>query len=138
MREPLPDRRPRSWTQKVRIGGQTVYMTVGEYPDGRPGELFIDVSKAGTFLRGVMSALARTASVALQCGADVSVVVHALRGANYPPNGIVEGSAACQECWSVTDWIACELAAHYGIVLPVEDDLRISDIGIGDDQHTAA
>ncbi len=112
MREVLPDRR-RSWTQKVRIGGQTVFMSVGEYADGRPGELFIDVAKQGTFLRGVMGALARTISIALQCGADVPVIVHALKGLDYPPNGQVQGSAVVTECSSVTDWVATELEARY-------------------------
>ena len=112
MRQPLPDRR-RSWTQKVVSDGQTVYLCVGEYDDGRPGEIFVDVAKQGTFLRGVMGALARTVSIALQCGADVAVVVHSLRGANYPPNGRVEGSDAVAGCLSVTDWIAAELAARY-------------------------
>ena len=125
MREPLPDRRY-SWSQKVRIGGQTVYLSVGEYADGRPGELFVDISKQGTFLRGVMGALARTCSIALQCGADVAVIIHALRGASYPPEGMVEGSEAVQMASSVTDWIARELAAHYAI--PIESLQSSSDL----------
>ena len=112
MRQPLPERR-HSWTQKVRIAGQTVHMGVGEYPDGRPGEIFIDVSKQGTFLRGVMGALARMVSIALQCGADVSVIIHALKGLDYPPRGPVEGSDTVTECSSVTDWVASELKAAY-------------------------
>lgn len=111
-RQYLPERR-RSWTQKVRIDGQTVYLSVGEYSDGRPGEIFVDVSKQGTFLRGVMGALARMVSIALQCGADVGVIVHALRGLDYPPSGPVEGSASVSMCASVTDWIAAELEARY-------------------------
>lgn len=112
MRTPLPERR-HSWTQKVRIDGQVVYMTVGEYEDGRPGEIFIDVSKQGTFLRGVMGSLARMISIALQCGADVSVIVHALHGLDYPPSGPVEGSHVVDRCSSVTDWVASELKAAY-------------------------
>ena len=118
MRESLPDRR-RSWTQTVRIGGQRVYLCVGEYDDGRPGEIFVDVSKTGTFLRGVMGTLARMASMALQCGAGVETIVHSLRGLDYPPHGPVEGSDAVTECLSVTDWIAAELAARY-MVAPTE------------------
>ncbi len=112
MREQLPARR-RSWTQHVHIAGQGVYLGVGEYADGRPGEVFIDVSKQGTFLRGVMSSLARMASIALQCGSGVEVIVHALRGLDYPPSGVVDGSSAVKDCVSVTDWVASELAARY-------------------------
>lgn len=112
MRQPLPTRRA-SWCQRVKIDGQTVYMCVGEYEDGRPGEIFIDVSKQGTFLRGVMGSLARMISIALQCGADVHCIIHALRGLDYPPSGKVEGSNTVSECLSVTDWIASELEAVY-------------------------
>lgn len=112
MRELLPDRR-NSWTQKVRIGDQTVYLTVGEYADGRPGEIFIDVSKSGTFVRGMLSTLARTVSIALQCGANLDMVVYMLREHNFPPNGPVQGSRDVKECLSVTDWIASELEAYY-------------------------
>lgn len=112
MREKLPARR-HSWTQKVRIDGQSIHITVGEYEDGRPGEIFIDVSKQGTFLRGVMGSLARMVSIALQCGSGVEVVVHALRGLDYPPKGRVEGSSVVTECLSVTDWIASELEGVY-------------------------
>ena len=112
MRDPLPDRR-RSWTQRVCIEGQTIYLCVGEYDDGRPGEIFLDASKQGTFLRGVLGSLARMVSIALQCGAEIGVIIHALRGLDYPPAGPVEGSADVKECLSVTDWIASELEARY-------------------------
>ena len=112
MREPLPDRR-RSWTQRVRIGGQTVYLNVGEYADGRPGEIFVDVSRQGTFLRGVMGSLARMISLALQNGSGVDAIVKSLRGLDYPPDGPVEGSPNVTNCVSVTDWIASELEARY-------------------------
>ena len=112
MREILPDRR-HSWTQHVHIGGQSVYLCVGEYPDGRPGEIFVDMSRQGTLLRGVMGSLARMVSIALQCGSGVEVIIHALRGLDYQPAGVVEGSLAVVECSSVTDWIASELEAHY-------------------------
>lgn len=116
-RERLPSRR-RCFTQKVRINDtdgvpQTFYLTTGEYPDGRLGEIFIEAHKEGTFARGVLSALARMTWMALQYGADVRDIVHALRHLNFPPRGVVEGSAATELCSSVPDWIAQELDAHY-------------------------
>lgn len=112
MREPLPARR-RNWTQHAHIGGQSVYLTVGEYPDGRPGEIFLDISRQGTLLRGIMGTLARSVSIALQFGASVETVAAMLRGIDYPPNGPVSGSDAVQECISLTDWVARELEARY-------------------------
>lgn len=112
MREPIPDR-CRSWTQKVKIEGQSVYLCVSEYDDGRPAGIFMDMAKCGTFARGVMGDLARAISVALQCGAGVETAVAMLRGADYPPRGPVSGSQFVKDCGSVTDWVAAELEAEY-------------------------
>lgn len=111
-RESMPDRR-RSWTQHVRIEGQSCYLTVGEYPDGRPGEIFLDVAKCGSFVRGALGDLARAVSVALQLGVGVERAAYMLRGADYSPRGPVSGSPNVQHCESVTDWVASELEAAY-------------------------
>jgi len=111
-RERLPDRRS-SWTQKVRIEGQTFYLCCGEYEDGRLGEIFLEAHKEGTFARGVLSALARMTSIALQSGVSVLEVVGALRHLNFPPRGAVAGSEVVMQCTSLTDWIAQELEAIY-------------------------
>ena len=105
MRKRPPDRRT-SWTQKVRIGGQVFYLGFGEYEDGSLAELFLDANKEGTYVRGILGAFAKLASVALQCGAPVEEVAKCLRDCNFPPQGQVEGSPAVQACTSVVDWIA--------------------------------
>ena len=112
-REKLPGRR-KSWTHKVRISGQTYYLTFGEYPDGRLGEVFVDAHKEGTFTRGVLGALARLLSIALQSGSSVQDVAAVLRHLNFSPNGSVEGSSAVTRADSVVDWIAQEMLARYG------------------------
>lgn len=112
MREKLPDRRV-SWVQKAKVGGQTVFLTFGEYDDGRLGEIFIDTSKMGSFARGALDALARMTSVALQCGTPVEEVVKALSELNFPPNGELEGSVLTGEVTSVVDWVAMEIAHYY-------------------------
>jgi ribonucleoside-diphosphate reductase alpha chain len=111
-REVLPPRR-RQWTQKARLGGHTVYLSVGHFADGRPAEVWIETQKAGTFARGVLMALARMTSLALQCGASVAEVVASLKGLSFPPDGPVSGSAAVAEASSLADWIARELEAAY-------------------------
>jgi len=112
IRKCLPTRR-HSWRQCCRIGSQTIYLTVGEYDDGSPGEIFIDIAKAGTLLRGTCDALARVISVALQCGTPLQHVLTALRGLDYPPQGSVMNSSNVKEAKSVADWIAMELTATY-------------------------
>ncbi len=116
MREPLPDRR-RSWTQEVVIGGQDFCLTVGEYKDGRPGEVWIEANKEGTFTRGVLSILSRSISISLQCGADLEAICHSLNGIDYPPDGEVFPVNGCttqvKECYSVTNWVSQELEFAY-------------------------
>ena len=114
-RIPLPDRRP-SWTQSVLIAGQRLYLTFGEYPDGKLGEVFITTSKTGTFARGVLDALARQVSMSLQCGMPVEQVAGMLQGLNFPPNGDVTGSPNVSGCLSVTDFVAQEMIASYHVI----------------------
>jgi ribonucleoside-diphosphate reductase alpha chain len=108
-----PPHRCRSWTQKAKIGGQTCYMTVGEYSDGRPCELSIDVSKCGTMVRGVLDDMARIISVALQHGTPIRSVVRTVRSSSYPPNGEVAGSSRVADCTSIVDWVMSELEHAY-------------------------
>lgn len=89
-RRPLPDRR-RSWTQKINVGGQTAYVSFGEYEDGTLGEVWIEASKAGTFARGVLSALAIFASTSLQFGMPVKNVVENMKCLSFEPCGNVKG-----------------------------------------------
>lgn len=111
-RECLPARR-RAWTQRASVAGQTAYLSFGEYPDGRLGEVWLEVAKENTFLRGMAGALCRTVSVALQCGTPVGEVVRSLRGLSFPPQGAVEGSPSVTHCTSLPDWMAQEIEAAY-------------------------
>ncbi|MGC2769401.1 MAG: vitamin B12-dependent ribonucleotide reductase, partial [Candidatus Acidiferrum sp.] len=66
-REKMPVERD-SVTHKFSVGGHEGYITVGMYPDGRAGEIFIKMSKEGSTLSGVMDGLALTISLGLQYG----------------------------------------------------------------------
>ncbi len=54
-RERLPDTR-QSITHKFNVSGHEGYITVGLFPDGRPGELFITMAKEGSTIGGLMDA----------------------------------------------------------------------------------
>ena len=81
VRRRLPDER-QSLTHKFSIGGHEGYLTVGMYPDnGKPGEIFIRMSKEGSSISGLMDSFATAISLALQYGrppADVGGQVHPL------------------------------------------------------------
>jgi ribonucleoside-diphosphate reductase alpha chain len=78
VRELLPVRRSHE-TTKVKHGKRSVFVAVGRYPDGRPGEVFIDTAKEGTELCSLMDAFAMMVSLALQHGCPVDLVVKALK-----------------------------------------------------------
>lgn len=118
MRETLPDRR-RSWTQKAKIPDfagkpQTFYLTCGEYADGRLGEVWVEAQKENTFTRGVLGAMARSASAALQNGTPVSEIVKMFRSLSFPPSGPVTAPGSdVRMCTSVADWVAQEIENVY-------------------------
>lgn len=90
-RRKLPVTR-RSISHKFYIAGQKGYLTVGLYPDGAPGELFIVIARGGTALRGFADCWARCVSFLLQYGVPVSVIVakfawHRFEPAGHTPHG---------------------------------------------------
>jgi len=108
----LPNKR-RNWSQKVKIDGQTIYLTCGEYEDGTLGEVFITCSKNGTFIQGVLGTMGRLISMSLQSGVPLERIIHVLQCLNFPPNGQVIGSPVVENTTSLADWIAQELSAVY-------------------------
>jgi len=85
MRERLPDTRP-SLTRKVECAGFDLYVTVGFHADGRPGELFVRIGKAGSTLAGLVDWAAQSISIALQNGADWPSLVEKSLHQAFPPS----------------------------------------------------
>src|SRR5262249_45816627 len=56
-RRKLPEERD-SITHKFSIAGHEGYITVGKYPDGTPGEIFIVMAKEGSTVSGLMDSFA--------------------------------------------------------------------------------
>lgn len=111
-REILPNRRE-NYTQRFRIAGNTVHLTAGMYPDGRLGEVFIDLSKQGTALRFWGESTATLFSLAIQCGCPLETLVDLFVGSKSEPFGIVEGHARITKCTSIMDAIARSLAIDF-------------------------
>lgn len=86
-RKKLPDER-HSLTHKFAIAGHEGYMTVGLFEDGTPGELFITMSSAGSFLSGMMDAFAVSTSLNLQYGVPVEVLVRKFTEKKFEPSGM--------------------------------------------------
>ena len=56
------------------------YVTVGFYPDGSPGEVFIKIAKEGTYFNASLQQCAMAWSYMLQAGYSLAFIVERLRG----------------------------------------------------------
>jgi len=110
-REKMPTERA-SVTHKFSVGGHEGYITVGMYEDGRPGEIFIKMSKEGSTLSGVMDGLALTISLGLQYGVPLKVFVDKLVNTRFEPSGIT-ANANIRFVSSVLDYIARWLGGRF-------------------------
>jgi ribonucleoside-diphosphate reductase alpha chain len=111
-RRNLPNRR-RSYTQKAIVGGQKVYLHVGEYEDGTPGEIFIQMHKEGANLRAMMNQFAVAVSLGLQYGVPLERFVDAFVFTKFEPAGMVQGNDNIKNATSLLDYVFRELAVSY-------------------------
>ena len=74
-------------THKFDIAGHEGYITVGLYPDGQPGEIFLKMAKEGSTVSGLMDSFATTVSVALQYGVPLRDLVNKFAHVRFEPSG---------------------------------------------------
>ncbi len=86
MRRKLPDERS-AITHKFSIAGHEGYITIGMYPDGQPGEIFLTMSKEGSTISGLMDSFATAISLALQYGVPLQTLVDKFAHTRYEPSG---------------------------------------------------
>lgn len=111
-RRKLPTRR-KGYTQKAVIGGHKIYLRTGEYEDGTPGEIFIDMHKEGAAFRSMMNNFAIAISIGLQYGVPLDEFVDAFTFTRFEPSGLVEGNEAIKMSTSILDYVFRELAISY-------------------------
>jgi ribonucleoside-diphosphate reductase alpha chain len=86
VRHRLQDERA-SITHKFSIAGHEGYITVGLYPTGQPGEIFIKMAKEGSTVSGLMDAFATSISLALQHGVPLKVLCEKFAHTRFEPSG---------------------------------------------------
>jgi ribonucleoside-diphosphate reductase alpha chain len=86
VRHRLPAERA-SLTHKFSIAGHEGYITVGLYPNGQPGEIFIRMAKEGSTVSGLMDSFATAASLALQHGVPLKVLCEKFAHSRFEPSG---------------------------------------------------
>jgi ribonucleoside-diphosphate reductase alpha chain len=111
VRERLPRRR-KSSTFAFRVADCEGYVTVGEYEDGRPGEVFMKVSKQGSTLAGIMDAFSISVSLGLQHGVPLATYVRKYTNMRFEPAGITD-DPELRIATSLVDYIFRRLAVDY-------------------------
>ncbi len=110
-REVLPETRS-SVTHKFSISTHEGYLTVGLFPDGRPGEIFIKMSKEGSTLSGLIQGFCRAFSLSLQHGLSVQDAAERFRGMRFEPLGMTS-NPEIPECSSILDYVARYLEHNF-------------------------
>ena len=108
----LPARRS-GYTQKVSVGGHKLFLSTGEYTNGRLGEIFVALHKEGSAFRGLMDNFAVAVSLGLQHGVPLEAFVEAFTFTRFGPTGAVEGDPAVAHATSLLDYTFRHLAANY-------------------------
>jgi ribonucleoside-diphosphate reductase alpha chain len=78
VRDRLPSRR-HAITSTFERDGSRFEMTVGYYPDGYAGEIFLNADRANSLLDSLVHDAAILTSLALQYGAPIDEIRHALK-----------------------------------------------------------
>jgi len=122
-RRKLPETRS-ALTHKFSIAGHEGYLTVGLYPDGQPGEIFITMAKEGSTLSGVMDSFALAISVALQHGVPLKIYVDKFSHVRFEPSGWTN-NPEIPVAKSVIDYIFRWLGARY-----ISPEYKTVDLGV--------
>ena len=93
-----------SLTHKFNIAGHEGYITVGVYPSGQPGEIFITMAKEGSTVSGLMDSFALAISMALQHGVPLKLLCEKFKHTRFEPSGWT-GNENIGYATSVMDYI---------------------------------
>ena len=110
-RHRLPDSRA-AVTHKFRIGEHEGYVTVGEYADGSPGEVFVHISKEGSTVSGLVDAVGAMTSVALQSGVPLDTLVRKYSHSRFEPSGWT-GNPEIPHASSILDYVFRWMGMRY-------------------------
>ena len=79
-------------THKFEVSGHEGYITVGLYPDGQPGEIFLKMAKEGSTVSGLVDTFATAISLALQYGVPLRDLVNKFAHVRFEPAGFTANS----------------------------------------------
>ncbi len=113
-------------TIKAKIAGQSLFLRTGEYPDGKLGEIFIDMHKEGAAFRSMLNLFAISVSNGLQYGVPLEEFVEKFTFTRFEPSGITD-HPNIKFCTSIIDFVFRVLGMEY---LGRTDFVQVKPTGI--------
>jgi len=108
-------------THKFDVAGHEGYITVGLYPDGQPGEIFLKMAKEGSTVSGLMDSLATSVSLALQYGVPLRDLVNKFAHVRFEPSGFT-GNQEIPIAKSIVDYVFRWMGSRF---LPADERAQI-------------
>lgn len=108
-----------SFRQEVKINGVSFLINIGEYPDGRPGEVVINSYTADSTMGNILRIAGIDASTSLKRGVSLENVVKGWIGHRFEPNGFVTidnpngPHSIIKQALSPLDFVGRLLLIHY-------------------------
>ena len=99
-------------TIKAKIAGQKIFVRTGEYPDGRLGEVFIDMYREGAAFRSLLNLFAISISTGLQHGVPLEEYVDKFTFTRFEPAGMTD-HPNIKSCTSIIDFVFRLLGMEY-------------------------
>jgi ribonucleoside-diphosphate reductase alpha chain len=78
----------KGWRHKFVIDGYKGYIVVNEYPDGRPGEIFLKLGKPGSTISGLVDGFTQAISIGLQYGIPLPKLIASFVDTRFEPAGM--------------------------------------------------
>jgi ribonucleoside-diphosphate reductase alpha chain len=131
VQEPVRQKLPRMRTSKTfsfRVADCHGYATVGEFEDGRPGEVFLKVAKQGSTLAGIMDAFAISLSLGLQYGVPLEAFAEKFTNMRFEPAGMTD-DPDLRIATSLVDYIFRRLVVEY---VPYETRVDMGVLTVGE------
>ncbi|KKU25695.1 MAG: Ribonucleoside-diphosphate reductase class II [Candidatus Magasanikbacteria bacterium GW2011_GWA2_46_17] len=121
-------------TIKAKVAGQKIFLRTGEYPDGRLGEVFIDMYKEGAAFRSMLNLFAISISTGLQYGVPLEEYVDKFTFTRFEPSGMTDHPNV-RFCTSLVDFVFRVLGMEY---LGRTDFVQVKPKGIQKNRALAA
>lgn len=115
-------------TFEFRVADCKGYVTIGEFEDGTPAEIFLQVSKQGSTLAGIMDSFAISISRGLRNGVPLKNYVTDFIGMSFAPAGVTD-DPEIRTASSLMDYIFRRIAKDY---LSLDDQLELGLVSMED------